>query len=116
VKPTTPKVAEPFFVRKQFTTLEEKEKNIAQSKYMREIRCFRCQGLEHYAYKCLNKKIMVIKDDSEVELISDDDLEGVPNLFFFGSKCKYINRLKIYSAGEPASSYTMIYKNREPTP
>ena len=83
---------------------------------MRDIRCFRCQGLGHYAYKCLNKKIMVIKDDSEVELTSDDDLEGVPNLFFFGSKCKYINRLKIYSAGEPASSYTMIYKNREPTP
>jgi hypothetical protein len=25
---------------------------------------------------------MVIKDDSEVELTSDDDLEGVPNLFF----------------------------------
>ena len=29
---------------------------------------------------------MVIKDDSEVELTSDDDLEGVPNLFFFGIK------------------------------
>ena len=33
VKPmTTPKVAEPFFVRKQFTTLEEKEKKYCSIK------------------------------------------------------------------------------------
>jgi hypothetical protein len=54
---TTPKVAQPFFVRKQFVAWEEKEKNIAQPKHKREIRCFRCQEPMHYAYECLNKEL-----------------------------------------------------------
>lgn len=54
---TTPKVAKPFFVRKQFVAWEEKRKNIAQPKHKREIMCFRCQGHMHYAYECLNIEI-----------------------------------------------------------
>ena len=48
------------------------------------MKCFRCQGLGHYAYKCPNKKAMILKDgkyisESEVEKgeESEDDEEEV---------------------------------------
>jgi hypothetical protein len=68
VKPmTTSKVIEPFFIRKQVVTLEEKGKNIAQLKDRREFRCSWFQELRYYAHECPNKRIIVIKDDGEVE-------------------------------------------------
>lgn len=42
---TTPKVVEPFFVRNQVTTSEEKEKNIAQLKHKQELNVFDVKGL-----------------------------------------------------------------------
>ncbi|XP_019091104.1 PREDICTED: uncharacterized protein LOC104743811 [Camelina sativa] len=33
----------------------------------RDIRCFKCQGLGHYASECVNKRIMVLKDNGEIE-------------------------------------------------
>ena len=49
------------------------------SKRSRDVKCFRCQGLGHYAYECPNKKTMVIKGGevvSEDEKDDDDDDEG----------------------------------------
>ena len=36
------------------------------------MKCFRCQGLGHYAYECLNKKAMILRDE---ECISDSEVE-----------------------------------------
>ncbi|CAA7040567.1 unnamed protein product [Microthlaspi erraticum] len=33
----------------------------------RELKCFKCQGFGHYAYECRNKKMMIIRDNGEVE-------------------------------------------------
>lgn len=41
---------------------------------------FQSQGFGHYAYKCQNKRIIVIRDDGEVELTNEVDLEGMPKL------------------------------------
>ena len=48
------------------------------------MKCFRCQGLEHYAYEFPNKKAMILRDgeyisESEVEKgeESEDDEEEV---------------------------------------
>uniref|UniRef100_A0A1J3EL11 CCHC-type domain-containing protein n=1 Tax=Noccaea caerulescens TaxID=107243 RepID=A0A1J3EL11_NOCCA len=33
----------------------------------RELKCFRCQGYGHYATDCRNKKVMIIRDNGEIE-------------------------------------------------
>jgi len=32
------------------------------SKKSQDVKCFRCQGLGHYAYECPNKKAMILRD------------------------------------------------------
>ena len=36
------------------------------------MKCFKCQGLGHYAYECPNKRSMVLRDG---EYISESDVE-----------------------------------------
>ena len=36
------------------------------------MKCFKCQGLGHYAYECLNQRSMVLRDG---EYISESDVE-----------------------------------------
>ena len=54
------------------------------SKKSWDVKCFRCQGLRHYAYECPNKKVMILRDgkyinESEVEKgeESENDKEEV---------------------------------------
>ena len=42
------------------------------SKRSRDVKCFKCQGLGHYAYECPNKRSMVLRDR---EYISESDVE-----------------------------------------
>ena len=42
------------------------------SKRSRDVKCFKCQGLGHYAYECPNKRSMVLR---EGEYISESDVE-----------------------------------------
>ena len=42
------------------------------SKRSRDVKCFKCQGLGHYAYECPNKRSMVLRDG---EYISESDVE-----------------------------------------
>ena len=46
-----------------------------------DVKWFRCQGHEHYASECPNKRIMMIRDDGHMESESDKfDCEGMPPL------------------------------------
>ena len=58
-----------------------KGKSETQPKCTRDVKCFRCQGHGHYASKCPNKRIMMIRDDGDMESKSDrSDCEGMPSL------------------------------------
>ncbi|CAA7060943.1 unnamed protein product [Microthlaspi erraticum] len=33
----------------------------------REVKCFKCQGFGHYAIECTNRRVMIIRDNGEIE-------------------------------------------------
>src|SRR5262249_1186464 len=39
----------------------------------RDIKCFKCQGLGHIASECPNKRIMIVKDNGDIESESSND-------------------------------------------
>ena len=51
----------------------DKGKTIENPSRARDIRCFKCQGLGHYANNCPNQRVMILMDNVEVE--SDDEKE-----------------------------------------
>jgi hypothetical protein len=56
-----------------------KGKSETQPKRTRDVKCFRCQGHRHYASECPNKRIMMIRDNGDMESESDrSDCEGMP--------------------------------------
>ncbi|XP_019086811.1 PREDICTED: uncharacterized protein LOC109127055, partial [Camelina sativa] len=65
-KPGYRKDYKPFVKPKPFES-DPKGKGKEVITRTRDIRCFKCQGLGHYASECVNKRIMVLKDNGEVE-------------------------------------------------
>jgi ferredoxin len=60
---------------------DAKGKSETQPKRTRDVKCFRCQGHGHYASECPNKRIMMIRDNGDMEFESDtSDCEGMPPL------------------------------------
>jgi hypothetical protein len=60
---------------------DTKGKSETQPKRTRDVKCFRCQGHGHYASECPNKRIMMIRDNGDMESESDtSDCEGMPPL------------------------------------
>ncbi|XP_013639588.1 PREDICTED: uncharacterized protein LOC106344830 [Brassica oleracea var. oleracea] len=57
----------------------DREKKEEASKGTRDIQCFRCHGLGHYANRCPNQKVMVLLENGEVE--SEDDKEDLGPVF-----------------------------------
>jgi len=52
-----------------------------QPKRTRDVKCFRCQGHVYYALECPNKRIMMIRDNGDMEYESDrSDCEGMTPL------------------------------------
>ena len=45
-----------------------------------EIRCFKCQGRGHIASQCPNKRVMVIRENGEIESEDEADLDDMPPL------------------------------------
>ena len=45
-----------------------------------EIRCFKCQGRGHIASQCPNKRVMVIRENGEIESEDEAALEDMPPL------------------------------------
>ena len=46
----------------------------------RDIKCFKCQGRGHIASQCPKKRVMVLKEDGEVESEGEDNIESMPLL------------------------------------
>ena len=46
----------------------------------RDIKCFKCQGRGHIASQCPNKRVMVLRDDGEIETDDENDNESMPPL------------------------------------
>jgi len=60
---------------------DAKGKSETQPKRTCNVKCFRCQGHGHYASECPNKRIMMIRDNGDMESESDrSNCEGMPPL------------------------------------
>ena len=46
----------------------------------RDIKCFKCQGRGHIASQCPNKKVMVMRDNGEIEIDNESDCDSMPSL------------------------------------
>jgi len=71
----TYKVAEP--------TSMKKKQVLANDKKLKgfDIKCFKCQGLGHYASECANRRVMILRDDEEIVSTSDEsDCDDMPPL------------------------------------
>ncbi|CAA7047608.1 unnamed protein product [Microthlaspi erraticum] len=61
-------------VFKPLPTLPEKDKSKGETVSTgrtRDLKCFKCQGRDHYASECTNRRIMIIREDGEYE--SEDE-------------------------------------------
>jgi len=77
----TSKNAEPPSMKKQVATNDQKLKGEVQPKRNRDIKCFKCQGLGHYASECENRRVMILGDDGEIVSTSEEsDCDGMPPL------------------------------------
>jgi ferredoxin len=82
VRPTSfvPSRTEPPKAKVDVPT-DAKGKSETQPKRTRDVKRFRCQGHGHYASECPNKRIMMIRDNGDMESKSDrSDCEGMPPL------------------------------------
>ncbi|WZY69553.1 hypothetical protein YC2023_001793 [Brassica napus] len=52
---------------------DDREKKEEATKRTRDIQCFRCHGLGHYANRCPNQKVMVLLENGEVEYEEDKE-------------------------------------------
>jgi len=77
----TSKVAEPNSIKKQVLTNDKKLKGEVQLKCNRDTKCFKCQGLRHYASECANRRVMILRDDGEIVSTSQEsDCDNMPPL------------------------------------
>ena len=51
---------------------KEKESNLNRA---RDIKCFKCLGVGHIASQCPNKRVMILKENGEVESDSEGEIE-----------------------------------------
>ncbi|XP_040960238.1 uncharacterized protein [Gossypium hirsutum] len=76
--PNRPK--EPFVAAKpnQVSADASKNKNKAVSNHSRDIKCFKCQGRGHIVSQCLNRRVIVVRSNGEIE--SEDEQEEEPEI------------------------------------
>ncbi|CAA0806190.1 Unknown protein, partial [Striga hermonthica] len=51
----------------------DKGKAVASSSRSRDIKCFRCQGFGHIASECINKRVMILRENGVVESESEHE-------------------------------------------
>jgi len=77
----TSKIAEPTSMKKQASANEQKLNGEVQPKRNRDIKYFKCQGLGHYASECVNRRVMILRDDGEIVSTSEEsDCDDMPLL------------------------------------
>jgi hypothetical protein len=77
----TSKVAKPNSMKKQVSTNDQKLKGEVQPKRNRDIKCFKCQGLGHYASECANHRVIILRDDGEIVSTSEEsECDDMPPL------------------------------------
>ncbi|KAH9724657.1 hypothetical protein KPL70_007565 [Citrus sinensis] len=59
---------------------QSKGKFDSQHSRNRDIKCFKCLGTCHIASQCLNKRVMILWDDGDVETESESDDDPMPPL------------------------------------
>jgi len=68
-------------MKKQVSANDQKLKREVQPKRNRDIKCFKCQGLGHYASECGNRRVMILRDDGEIVFTSEEsDCDDMPPL------------------------------------
>ena len=73
-----PKI-EPFKDHKEGGN-QSKGKSDSQHSRNRDIKCFKCLGTGHIASQCPNKRVMILRDDGDVETESESDDDPMPPL------------------------------------
>ncbi|CAA0843295.1 Unknown protein [Striga hermonthica] len=51
----------------------DKGKAVASSSRSRDIKCFRCQGFGHIASECINKRVMILRENGVIESESEHE-------------------------------------------
>ncbi|KAH9698005.1 hypothetical protein KPL71_023835 [Citrus sinensis] len=59
---------------------QSKGKFDSQHSRNRDIKCFKCLGTSHIASQCPNKRVMILRDDGDVETESESDDDPMPPL------------------------------------
>ena len=59
---------------------QSKGKSDSQHSRNRDIKCFKCLGTSHIASQCPNKRVMILRDDGDVETESESDDDPMPPL------------------------------------
>ena len=65
---------------------QAKGKCTSQSSRSRDIKCFKCLGIGHMASQCPNKKVVIFKDNQELESENEEDNESMPSLEYVSDK------------------------------
>ena len=65
---------------KEDDSTKHKGKFETQVNRNRDIKCLKCLGSGHIASQCPNKRVMIMKDNGEVETVSENDSDDMPPL------------------------------------
>ncbi|XP_058008272.1 uncharacterized protein LOC131182902 [Hevea brasiliensis] len=79
-----PKFRKEEWKGKEKVESKDKEKGGTATTRTRDVKCFKCLGYGHYASQCSNKRVMVIREDGEVE--SEEENESEPLMLVEGNE------------------------------
>ena len=66
--------------KQEVTSHGNQGKSDSSTSQNHDIKCFKCQGRGHIASQCPNKRVMVLRDNGEIETEHEDDNESMPPL------------------------------------
>ena len=73
---TKPKIKQ----KQEVTSQGNQGKFDFSTSWIHDIKCFKCKGRGHIASQCPNKRVMVVRDNSEIETNNESDCDSMPSL------------------------------------